>query len=164
MGENCKPFMNKCYISIYPTIHKDTCYHSSSDHYFWRSILWRFNNFWVHGCSMIIRSLSFWYIIFILFTFHTWSLSKFSWTHKIVVHVTKSNRLTESCFYHYWIYDAQIYMSLNVKKTWLNRWCMVYALTDIQKFMSYVSYVFEDVLVCARLSCFFFVLGPFVSK
>ena len=84
----------------------------------------------MHWCLVTIRSLSFWCTTVISAILH-WVSIENSWTCTIVINLMKSKKLIGHCFCHYWMFDAQIGLSLSFRKMRLNVWFMMFVLINI---------------------------------
>ena len=57
------------------------------------------------------------------------------WIYTIVINVMKSKKLMGHCFCHYWMFDAQIGLSLGFRKMRLNVWFIIYVSINLAMFM-----------------------------
>ena len=101
---------------------------------------------------MTIRSLSFWCTTAISVIRH-WVSIENSWICTIVINVMKSKKLMGHCFCHYWMFDAQIGLSLSFRKMRLNVWFMMFVSINLDILWWCFFQMSEYLLFDARLSC-----------
>ena len=140
-------------FSIYHVIPTDTCYLLLPDHHTYASILWiDLTISLMHWCLVTIRSLSFWCTTAISVILH-WVSIENSWICTIVINVMKSKKLMGRCFCHYWMFDAQIGLSLSFRKMRLNVWFMMFVSINLDILWWCIFQMSEYLLFHARLCC-----------
>ena len=106
----------------------------------------------MHWCLVTIRSFSFWCTTVISVKLH-WVSIENSWICTIVINVMKSKKFMGHCFCHYWMFDAQIGLSLSFRKMRLNVWFMMFVSINLDILWWCIFWMSEYLLFHARPSC-----------